>query len=506
MVTSVDARNNKYYNSRWYRASPPTAKPEWMSQDEFARMRGVYNSAPKWYYNDNPTNVAPTTSSNVWWYYGPEYARTMGWNLPVSPSPMWEDLIANQYKNNPTTSANVSPYANFQTSWAAGQTWPTTPWTPAPFDYQNILPQQYNQAWQDAASMLWVNIPWKQIAWMDTAWMSANEKKILPAYQQLESMLDENNAKYANIMSFVDKETKDMLKKNREAYLSQYEVIKQKWQEYYWDLWASTAKKMAEEQALAMSQAWRSWATPAAAWVTMSDLASKQLEDMLKVKWAELQQAQTLYDTYKKIEDEFVANYAGSTDKNIVATYKDILNSKNSLASQVTEARRQIQNAEMQHQMAMSQQAAAASAQQKLAEAQNAAMTAEQKAAWDDWYNKQKELWFQWVGLVNPNMWAATRFNPLTNQNEVFYPWMPDYPATPLSNFTELWTWRANANQANPYYTWLNVNDYLFWSWNQFYTGSYWASWWNIPWANIYSGQYYTGWNNTWNATSTPYL
>jgi DNA-binding transcriptional regulator YbjK len=88
--------------------------------------------------------------------------------------------------------------------------------------------------------------------------MSKEENKLMQPLISLEKILDSNNQQYANIMSFVDQDTKGMLSKTRDSLLAIQESEKQLADRYFNDIAMAQNKRMAEEQALAQSQSGRS--------------------------------------------------------------------------------------------------------------------------------------------------------------------------------------------------------------------------------------------------------
>lgn len=53
-----------------------------------------------------------------------------------------------------------------------------------------------------------------------------------------------------------------------------------------------------------------------------------------------------MYNQYQTMLTQFQERYAGNTDKNIVATYKELLNTVNSLKTNMIEATRQRQESD----------------------------------------------------------------------------------------------------------------------------------------------------------------
>jgi len=165
---------------------------------------------------------------------------------------------------------------------------------------------------------------------------------ILKPFKALENILDTNNQQYANVMTFVDQETKWMLWNLRNNLLAINDQQQKTSDAYFKAIWDAQSKRMAEEQALAQSQWTRSWATPSAVNNTIAELSQKQLEDSLRIQEEKLKQSQALFDVYNNIEQNFLQNYANSTDKNVVNTYKEILGNKNQLLSSIAQMQSQM--------------------------------------------------------------------------------------------------------------------------------------------------------------------
>jgi hypothetical protein len=72
------------------------------------------------------------------------------------------------------------------------------------------------------------------------------------------------------------------------------------------------------------------------------------MEDSLKIQQDQIQEMENLSKTYDQLLSNFIAQYGGSTDRNIVNTYKEIKNQSDALKSSWLEGIRNIQSAEMQ--------------------------------------------------------------------------------------------------------------------------------------------------------------
>ena len=198
-------------------------------------------------------------------------------------------------------------------------------------------------------------------------WADAQHRLINQSYQALWAMLDPQNKQYSSLMSWIDKQTKDFLNQQKQLFDSQFwpwwELVSNiKWM---WnDLNNYLATKNAEEQALAQAQAWQNWADPAQLSATLAWLESKQLADALKVNQQTQQQLQWVYSVYQNLLNNYQQQYAWSTDKNVVQTYKDLLNQSNALKSAWVQSTNQLNSIQLQNQMAAARQAAAAKQQQ----------------------------------------------------------------------------------------------------------------------------------------------
>ena len=169
---------------------------------------------------------------------------------------------------------------------------------------------------------------------------------IANTYKTAFDLLQPDQQKYMDFMQWVNREQQAPITAQQNLANQQY--LDQMWraQQYYGDLGAYTAKRSAEEQALAQATWTRAWATPSQSNATLANIQNQQLEQMTKIKWDELQRMQDMYNQYQTMLTQFQERYAGNTDKNIVATYKELLNTVNSLKTNMIEATRQRQESD----------------------------------------------------------------------------------------------------------------------------------------------------------------
>lgn len=194
-------------------------------------------------------------------------------------------------------------------------------------------PVQYlpNPAADEQANKFWVKIPW-----MNTTGVA--NKDVANRFQWLYNNISPDLQTYYDTMNQINAEQQGQIAQQHQLANEQYTDQTQRAKDYYGDLGSYLAKKTAEEQALAQAVWTRSGATPSQSNATLAKIQWQWVEEMAKVKWDELNQLQNMHNTYQALLSQFQEKYAGSTDKNVVQTYKDILNTVNTIKTSMYEA------------------------------------------------------------------------------------------------------------------------------------------------------------------------
>ncbi len=319
---------------------------------------------PQWMTKDQLLNTTPRHSQDFTITQQPWQQKQISYQ-PVTP--FQQQPPQRQQPQTPTTQQRITqqtqqpqqqqkaptsqqPSYSFETP----QAWLATP------DVYEEQAQQAQQRWDTGTANVLNNFA-STIRNADTRHQRLNEW-----FQNLGAMLNPSNQQYVWLMQTIDEDTKNFLNQQKWLFDKQFwpwgELVTNL-KDMGQNLTNYLRTKNAEEQALAQAQAWEAGVDPAQLSSTLAWLESKQLEDTLKVQQAQQEQLRNLYGVYQNLLNNYQQQYAGSTDKNVVQTYKDLLNQTNQLKTARMDANNQLNT--VQQQRAYATQAAQSQPQQQ---------------------------------------------------------------------------------------------------------------------------------------------
>ena len=141
--------------------------------------------------------------------------------------------------------------------------------------------------------------------------------------------MNENNQQYLSLTNLVDRDEKNRLLNDQQYYTSVYGPggeMERLNAEFYTGMQDFLAKQGAERQSLATALATRTGATQAQVASQLAQQEAQQLQEILKVKQQQLGDMDRVRRTFIDLEQRFRQEYANSTDKNIVNTFREIKN------------------------------------------------------------------------------------------------------------------------------------------------------------------------------------